>query len=623
MLTGGSKAKATTKLLDSSKKESKKVSNEKLLPGSKEDKSLPGSKISKPSSSLIKRPKLSIVKIKPNIKPSTEKEGGFDMNKLDELLQSLVDNTETLKKVTKKDVEDEKKKNKEKEKTSQKVKAVSKEEKIERTNEKTEVKGKIKLPETPDFLKGIFGFMGRLTLSVGIMTLLNWLTDPENKKSLFSFLEENITTITLGMLGIIGATFVASFLPVIGIVGSLLSILTPVLTAMIGLLLNPIVLSAIGIVLGAIGIREFLYRHFKPLAEKFYKNTIQPGVNEFQYGKERAAEGQFVRSLYDNYGRISSQQERDKLTPEEKTTASFLRIYENKLKELATAERVLPGAKGTRKDSVRKDIERLKKELLQLRSQLTIGGKSMDELQSEYERDGTLPQTSIQKGVTPQPVTKPQTPTIPQETSKPTQETSTQESGKVVEYLTGDRSHSGYRADHGGGNYHEHLAFSSTAERDSAVELLKSKGIVIGSMNDGRHVPGSYHYSDQAFDVPLYPNIQNLGIPDNREGEEKFSSMVRKILYEGGFKGKGMGEGLKPRYESQIKKSSPSDVGQKVSYQAPYEQQGTQVAFVQVPVPMPVETPVSVGGGRGSSGSSFGSVNTYSDLFLASRYSEA
>jgi muramidase (phage lysozyme) len=112
--------------------------------------------------------------------------------------------------------------------------------------------------------------------------------------------------------------------------------------------------------------------------------------------------------------------------------------------------------------------------------------------------------------------------------------------GGIVEYITGDRSHSGYASDHGGSNYHEHLAFSSTEKRDSAMKYLKSKGITIGSMNDGKHADASYHYTDQAFDIPLYPNIQNFGISDNRKGEEKFSAKVRQLLVEGGFNGAGI-----------------------------------------------------------------------------------
>ena len=152
--------------------------------------------------------------------------------------------------------------------------------------------------------------------------------------------------------------------------------------------------------------------------------------------------------------------------------------------------------------------------------------------------------------------------------------------GSVVEYLTGDRSSSGYRADHGGSNYHEHIAFSSTAERDAAVALLKANGITIGSMNDGKHAPGSYHYVDQAFDVPLYPNIQNLGIPDNRAGEEKFSKMVRDILSSGGFTGSGVGTSgasIKPPAERKTQKQIQS-VSQEPTYSG-----SQQVAYMITP----------------------------------------
>ena len=115
--------------------------------------------------------------------------------------------------------------------------------------------------------------------------------------------------------------------------------------------------------------------------------------------------------------------------------------------------------------------------------------------------------------------------------------------GGIVEYLTGDSSHSGYRADHGGGNYHEHIAFGSTSERDSAMNYLQSKGIHIGSVNTGRHAEGSYHYVDRAFDVPLYPNLQKFDLSDDKKGEQAFSAKVRKMLIDGGFTGSGVGGG--------------------------------------------------------------------------------
>jgi tape measure domain-containing protein len=101
----------------------------------------------------------------------------------------------------------------------------------------------------------------------------------------------------------------------------------------------------------------------------------------------------------------------------------------------------------------------------------------------------------------------------------------------VIEYLTGDKSSSGYRADHGGGNYHDHLAFGSQSERDAAMKLLRANGVQIGSVNDGRHAPGSYHYSNQAFDVP------GAQVPPGQE--PALSARVRGILGIGSSAGVG------------------------------------------------------------------------------------
>lgn len=93
---------------------------------------------------------------------------------------------------------------------------------------------------------------------------------------------------------------------------------------------------------------------------------------------------------------------------------------------------------------------------------------------------------------------------------------------EVLEYLTGDKSHSGYRDDHGGSNYHEHLAFRTKEQRDAAMAKLKAHGIQIGSVNDGKHAPGSYHYADLAFDVPA------AQVPVGQE--QALSRKVRAIL---------------------------------------------------------------------------------------------
>lgn len=95
----------------------------------------------------------------------------------------------------------------------------------------------------------------------------------------------------------------------------------------------------------------------------------------------------------------------------------------------------------------------------------------------------------------------------------------------VVEYLTGDTSHSAYRADHGGSNYHEHVGFRTKADRDRAVSLLRREGIKIGSLNDGVHSTNSLHYHDRAVDLPMPHHIA----PGSRE-ERAYSKRVRMIL---------------------------------------------------------------------------------------------
>lgn len=101
-----------------------------------------------------------------------------------------------------------------------------------------------------------------------------------------------------------------------------------------------------------------------------------------------------------------------------------------------------------------------------------------------------------------------------------------------LEYFTGDTSHSGYRDDHGGSNYHEHLAYSTPEEARAAAELLNAHGIqtteLAGVNPVGKHSPNSYHYAigdkgyGQAFDVPAHQ------VPVGQE--PALSAKVRRIL---------------------------------------------------------------------------------------------
>ena len=84
------------------------------------------------------------------------------------------------------------------------------------------------------------------------MELLKFL-DPEKKESIFGFLTEHLDKIILGTLGILGIAFVASFLPVISMVGTILGILTPILIGIGSFLLNPVIWGPILAAIALIG----------------------------------------------------------------------------------------------------------------------------------------------------------------------------------------------------------------------------------------------------------------------------------------------------------------------------------------------------------------------------------
>jgi hypothetical protein len=167
--------------------------------------------------------------------------------------------------------------------------------------------------------------------------------------------------------------------------------------------------------------------------------------------------------------------------------------------------------------------------------------------------------------------------------------------GKVVEYITGDRTHKRYAADHGGRNYHDHVAFDSQATRDSAMKWLRSRGWTIGSINTGKHANGSFHYSNQAFDIPFYSgNNTKKGVTDDVKGETKLSSMVRADLIAGGFGGPQLGgSSIAPAPSAQI--SPTTQPGQNVPSVA-QNKKGQQIIIADNPQ-QPQPQQVSAGGG--------------------------
>jgi hypothetical protein len=170
-------------------------------------------------------------------------------------------------------------------------------------------------------------------------------------------------------------------------------------------------------------------------------------------------------------------------------------------------------------------------------------------------------------------------------TSSTTPPPSSVKGGKVIEYLTGDRKHKRYRADHAAGNYHDHIAFDSKATRDAAIKWLRGKGWVVGSINTGRHAEGSYHYSNQAFDIPFYPNQSKKGVTDDAKGETILSSKLRADLISGGFDGTQLGgSSAKPQISPPPAQISAQPKAQQPASITP-ERKGSQVVMIDATEP--------------------------------------
>ncbi len=121
--------------------------------------------------------------------------------------------------------------------------------------------------------------------------------------------------------------------------------------------------------------------------------------------------------------------------------------------------------------------------------------------------------------------------------------------GSAVQYITGDVNYKGDGQqfyydlkDHGlPGNYHDHIAFKTVADKEIAKKKLRAAGIKIGSEYIGRENDRGYHGKNLAIDVPGY---QWGGSGTIGQKEFDGSKKVRQVLGIGAF-AKG-GRVLKP-----------------------------------------------------------------------------
>jgi hypothetical protein len=205
-------------------------------------------------------------------------------------------------------------------------------------------------------------------------------------------------------------------------------------------------------------------------------------------------------------------------------------------------------------------------------------------------------------------------------------------SGSLKQYITGDPSSPNYSSDHGGSNYHDHLAFKSNAVALKAFDFFKSKGFTVTEMK-GRTSVGSHwgpdHYSGLAFDVPgsQVPIGQEQGLSRRvRATLAEFQSL--KAMAKGGLV-RGMTraiigekgpefvldsnttsalENTFPGFLNALNKANYNDAIQVLRDYASYESGSEEQIVVEQPAPeivyLPMPMPIGSGIGFGGGGSS-------------------
>ena len=554
------------------KKESKKVSTEKLLPGSV------GNKV-KVSKFKSRTPRPYRKKFEPTkFLPPSKIDENFDMEKLDDLLASLVGNTKDLEKVTKKDVTDEKEKSTQKKNVKEKLKRSKREEETEEKKTVTKVKSIPKF-KSPDFLKEILGFTGRLVLATGIMEVLNFLTDPENSNGLIKFLTDHIDKIALGALGMLGAVFLSSFIPVIGMAGTILLMMKPVIGALVGILTNPVVAAA----LLATGLFTAGY-----LAPKANPNL----VNE-QERKVDQAPG----------------------TREEKIEA-----LEEQLKNLNWFDRYVRGMGS----EIEEQLERLRTG--RTKSYGQDFGQAGDPL---YKEDMVKPQTEVLPGVKLGGL-KGDSGSVAyegQERASLSTQYSPFAQSDIDEQGMSIISGKGYRRS----TDSDHKGFDIPA-----IEGTPVYAYLPGEITQNRYAPGYgniVEWKDSKYgQTHMFAHLKEPG-PLSVGTKFEAGTMLAKtgdtgtpgsyhLHWEIGAQGSEVDPGEWVKKHPINFSSTPKD--QNVNYQTSYETSGTQVAFVKVPTPTPV--PMSSGEtveSGGFIGGSSSNVNSYENLVLSSHYREA
>ena len=262
------------------------------------------------------------------------------------------------------------------------------------------------------------GLLGGLMELFGTL-FAGWLTD-KGWKAIKAYVEgdtlelEGIKNEVIKALAIVGGIFLA----LNGGIGAVLGLIPGIIVsakAFGALLTNPAtwvvgtaVLARKAYYDDALGVRSGL--------EGAMVNQIRGGYLR-DYGEGNAGRGQFITQMRQQYGSIADKKEYEKMTAEEKSTAQFLRLYDDELKKRQGLNDKLFRLNSMKDDlRVRDDIEKTRKELAasdaklkMMESQFKFGDKSFSQAFEDFKKGGVavLPQTSLSKRLYPSQSTKP------------------------------------------------------------------------------------------------------------------------------------------------------------------------------------------------------------------------
>jgi len=207
---------------ESKKEVNKKITASKFVSKSSEKEKKSSSIVKAGTSSIVAKPSVKLVpRISlPPAKETKAPQGKVSFDYLNKILDTLVKNTSTLLKISKSEYDSGTKSADAERRSKQLEKKREREERAETASKVSEEKRglKIKGPKIP----GVFEFLKRFAIGTAIMQFLNWISDPNNKNSLFKFLEDNFLAIIIGSLTAIALAILA---PIIGPMGMIFTVL--------------------------------------------------------------------------------------------------------------------------------------------------------------------------------------------------------------------------------------------------------------------------------------------------------------------------------------------------------------------------------------------------------------